>query len=137
MGTTLLVIASLIPEEVLPAFVDALADFCFNSMYSKAPWRTGFLAMSITKTVEDNSATIKPTALYAPFVSLGTAPHEILPRTARALAFPGGVLGGSVFAARVMHPGTKPNLYIHLAAEDTRGQAFDVFSVVWQDYVGP
>ncbi len=135
-GTTLRIIASSIPEEVLPAFVDALADFCFNSIYLKAPWRTGFLAMSITKTVDCDSATIGPTALYAPFVSFGTAPHLILPRNAKALAFPGSVLGGLVFAARVMHPGVKSNPYIHLAAEDTRDQALTVFSYVWQDYVG-
>lgn len=132
------VIARNIPEEVLPAFVEKLADVCFSNVYLRAPWRSGFLAMSLTKTIQGNLATIGPTASYAPFVSLGTRPHEIRPRGAKALAFvPGGGLGGIVFARRVQHPGTKPNPYMHLAAEDTRDQAFSLFDEVWKDYVGP
>ena len=60
-----------LPERVLPAFVGKLADFCFNSLYEHAPWRSGFLAMSITKTVEGNTATVGPTANYALYFQKG------------------------------------------------------------------
>lgn len=46
---------------------------------------------------------------YAGFVIGGTKPHEILPLHVRALHFQSD--RGEVFAARVMHPGTKPNPY--------------------------
>lgn len=47
---------------------------------------------------------------YAELVSRGTGPHTILPRK------PGGVLrfqigGRTVFAARVQHPGARPNTW--------------------------
>ncbi|MGW7001430.1 hypothetical protein ACWGCW_01035 [Streptomyces sp. NPDC054933] len=47
---------------------------------------------------------------YVPFVLHATQPHEILPRAALTLHWttPGG---GSVFARKVNHPGTKGNNY--------------------------
>ena len=130
------VLASDIPEEIIPEFVGKLADACLNNVYTRSPWRSGFLAMSVTKKVQGNMAQVGPTASYAPFVSFGTRPHEIRPRSARVLAFPGGNQGGTVFAARVRHPGTPPNPYLHLAAEDTRDQIFDLFHDVWMKYMG-
>lgn len=44
---------------------------------------------------------------YALYVSEGTRPHVIKPRTARVLRFPTAT--GVVFAAQVRHPGTAPN----------------------------
>jgi len=48
----------------------------------------------------------------------GTAPHTIVPRRARILAFP-DAMGQMVFTKMVHHPGTMPNRYltdnIHLA----------------------
>jgi hypothetical protein len=52
------------------------------------------------------------------------------------LAFPGGQLGGMVFAAVVNHPGTQPNPYLQLAAQDTREQALEIFHQVWINYAG-
>ena len=77
-----------------------------------------------------------PTASYANFVSLGTRPHQIRPRNAQVLAFPGGQLGGMVFAAVVNHPGTQPNPYLQLAAQDTREQALEIFHQIWINYAG-
>ena len=136
-GVSLQVIARDMPEEIIPEFVEKIADACLNNVYRRAPWRSGFLAMSVTKKVEGNTAQVTPAAPYAPFVSLGTRPHEIRPRNAKALAFPGGQLGGVVFAAVVHHPGTQPNPYLHLAAEDTRDLVFDLFNAIWTQYVGP
>lgn len=102
-GIQLELIAQEIPEEILPAFIEKLADYVFSCLYRGAPWRSGKLAMSVTKTVEDSTARIGPTVSYAPFVSLGTAPHEILPKIASVLAFPGSSLGGTVFSKSVHH----------------------------------
>lgn len=44
---------------------------------------------------------------YARFVSEGTRPHVIRPRSARALRFTSG--GRVVYARKVNHPGTQPN----------------------------
>ena len=67
-NAVLQVLSSNLPEEIIPEFVDKLADACLTNVYSRAPWRSGFLAMSITKKVEGNIAQVGPTASYAPFV---------------------------------------------------------------------
>ena len=46
---------------------------------------------------------------YAKYVLDGTRPHEIRPRTAKALHWKGA--GGDVFAQVVNHPGTKANKF--------------------------
>lgn len=50
---------------------------------------------------------------YSAFISKPTPPHEILPKSAKVLAFQVG--GTTVFARRVMHPGTKGNNYLERA----------------------
>ena len=132
-GLDLSELADFISSELLPELAEQLADYCFQSMYRGAPWRSGFLAMSIIKSVEGNTAKVGPTASYAPFVSLGTAPHVIMPRAAKVLAFPGGNLGGVVFAKRVQHPGTRPNPYIENAVADTRSQILSIFEDIWAE----
>lgn len=47
---------------------------------------------------------------YARMVSEGTRPHDIRPKSARALAF--RTSGGMVFAKVVHHPGTRANPYV-------------------------
>lgn len=54
----------------------------------------------------------------AVFVIHGTRPHVILPRRARALRFTAS--GRVVFAARVNHPGTRPNPFLLRALEAAR-----------------
>jgi hypothetical protein len=130
-------LAEALPSDIIPDYISRLADVCFQSMYQNAPWRTGFLAMSITKEVSDNTAQVYPTASYAKYVAKGTAPHAILPRTAKVLAFPpGGDLGGMVFTKRVQHPGTRANPFIKTAAAETRDQSLKIFSDVWNDHIG-
>ena len=50
---------------------------------------------------------------YLGYVIDGTGPHEITPNTRKALRFVGS--GGVVFAARVNHPGTRPNDFLNEA----------------------
>jgi len=47
----------------------------------------------------------------AAFVTKGTRPHVIRPRTARALKFTGSG-GQNVFASKTNHPGTRPNPFM-------------------------
>lgn len=46
---------------------------------------------------------------YAIFVTEGTRPHKIVPRTKKALAFNWPKAGGTVVLASVSHPGTRAN----------------------------
>ena len=75
------------------------------------PVDTGNMRNRTTTRTERTGAGFRVTAEvdtdYAVFVSEGTRPHVIRPRTARALRFP--TANGIVFAARVNHPGTRPN----------------------------
>lgn len=87
------------------------------------PRKTGHLGRSIVPgDIDRDSAIVKATANYAAHVEFGTRPHVILPRHARALAWPTG--GGRrlsgrarrgaqmAFAKRVRHPGTRPQPYL-------------------------
>jgi hypothetical protein len=58
-------------------------------------------------------------APHAEYTDKGTGPHEIRPRSARALRFDAG--GGIVFAKRVQHPGNAPGRWF----EPVMGQAWD------------
>lgn len=97
--------------------------------------KTGNLGQSIhVAEYDEDSVRVVADADYAPDVEYGTAPHEIVPRRARALRWatsPGGArLTGSprrgadvAFARRVQHPGTKAQPYMRPAAEEVLGEA--------------
>ena len=61
---------------------------------------------------------------HAGFVVGGTRPHEIEPRERKALAWTGDG-GQTVFAKRVMHPGTAPNPFLTEALASTMGDVCD------------
>lgn len=54
---------------------------------------------------------------YSVYVELGTAPHVILPKTKKALYWP----GADHPVARVNHPGTRPSPYLRPALLTPRG----------------
>lgn len=56
---------------------------------------------------------------YASWVVSGTRPHQILPRTAQALFWPGAAHP----VRAVQHPGTKPNPFMQTALEAAAPQA--------------
>jgi hypothetical protein len=90
---------------------------------AQAPRRTGCLADSIVKRVEDHGSSFlirvvcdttpcSPTrASYALYVHDGTAPHDIFAKPGGVLAFPGAD-GSTVFATHVHHPGTQANRFL-------------------------
>lgn len=55
---------------------------------------------------------------YAPDVEFGTAPHVILPKNKKALAF--GPKGAKTVVKRVNHPGTRAQPYLFPAFEEER-----------------
>jgi hypothetical protein len=123
-------------SDIIQPIVEATADFAFNQMYGNAPWRTGYLAMSIVKQVSEGSASIKPLAPYAIYVEKGTRPHEIYPVNARCLAFASGMLGGMVFTMHVHHPGTQPNPFVQTTAVETRDESGRIALRVLDEVMG-
>ena len=84
--------------------------------------QTGELRDSIyAKASEDDpmGAEYGASSEHAVFVVGGTRPHEIVPRERKALAWSDG--GQTVFAKRVMHPGTQPNPFLTDALVSTMG----------------
>lgn len=103
------------------ALLDTLmqaATYIAETMKSLCPVDTGNLRDSIGVRSQGDSIVIGPDleqAPYAGYVEFGTAPHEIRPKTAKALRF---TIGGQVVFARVVHhPGTKPAYYVARAFE--------------------
>ena len=115
--------------RVVERFIERLADRVEEVMREKAPERTGRLKQSIRKRVELRRAVIGPAVPYAVYVEYGTGPHEILPIHARALRFE--VEGRIVFAARVWHPGTRPQPFVRETAEQIREEVSEVFHDVF------
>jgi HK97 gp10 family phage protein len=93
------------------------------TMKSLCPVDTGNLRDSIGVRSQGDSIVIGPDmglAPYAGYVEFGTAPHEIRPKTAKALRF---TVGGKVVFARVVHhPGTRPAYYVAGAFEQWLSQ---------------
>lgn len=82
----------------------------------RAPRRTGRMIESVGSVVHGRTAIVGLRAHYARFLELGTRPHEIRPRRAKALRFPLG--GRIVFASRVEHPGIRPRRFVRAVAEE-------------------
>ena len=101
----------------------------------KAPRRTGRMARSIGSVLlGPDRALVGVGADYAIFVELGTRPHEIRPRRARALRFEIG--GRIIFATRVLHPGIRPRFFAREAAEELSNRLGQVISGAWEDVAG-
>ena len=133
-GLQLDVLAEEVSGDLQQKLIERLADVAWSAAFFEAPWKTGYLAQSITKEVEAFRATISPLAQYAVFVEKGTAPHEIKPLRARALRFE-TVGGDLVFTQLVNHPGTRANPFMQRAAEQTASQAPGVFEELWEKEV--
>jgi hypothetical protein len=134
-GLELSVAADEFPVEVAQRFIERLADQTESFMFFEAPWKSGKLAQSIVKQVDNLEASVGPLVSYAGLVETGTAPHEIRPIRARVLAFKGSE-GKMVFASVVHHPGTKTNPFMHRTLEQVEGKTSTIFADVWNNFVG-
>ena len=126
--------AAKLSKELSQKLIERLADLAWASAFYGAPWRTGKLAGSITKEVNDGGAEIQALAPYAVFVEKGSRPHEVRPVNASVVAFE--ARGKIVFTPIVKHPGTKPNPFMERAAEHARSKAESVFTELWQELTG-
>jgi hypothetical protein len=126
-------VASTLSGKLKRMLVERLAEVAYNEAYHGAPWKTGKLAKSLVKEVdEDGAAVIRALAPYAKCVVKGTAPHEIRPVNVSCLAFEAAG-GDMVFTRLVRHPGTKPNPFIERAVEKTRDHVEDLFAELFME----
>lgn len=72
----------------------------------------------------------KNRAPYGPFVHEGTPPHEIVPKTRKALRWVGG--NDFVFAKHVNHPGTKADPFLYEALDSRT----EVIHGIFEKYTG-
>jgi len=100
--------------------VRRLTERLHDLVLKRTPVRTGRLAESLRMEFRGGVGVVGFTAPYARYVELGTRPHLILPRRARALRFEVGKWWQPrrvVYAARVHHPGTRPQYFVRDAIE--------------------
>lgn len=93
--------------------VQAGTHVLLEALKAAAPAKTGKLRASIVAKATGTGASGYFSIGYGKLVVDGTRPHLILPRTKRALFWPGA--GHPV--RRVNHPGTRPNPFPQRAAE--------------------
>jgi hypothetical protein len=98
-------IASPILQRALSASQAILAK---NTTKATVPWRSGFLTQTFKAEMAGLILRWFPTASYAQFVEFGTKPHDIFPKNAKALYWP----GAEHPVKMVHHPGTKANDYM-------------------------
>jgi len=129
-------VAEILGKDLKRKLVERLAEVAYSEAFYGAPWKTGKLARSIVKEIdEDGEATIKALAPHAVYVIKGTAPHEIRPVNASVLAFKAAG-GDMVFTRLVRHPGTKPNPFMQRAEEKTREKVDEVFAELFVELIG-
>ena len=129
-------VAKTFDRELRQMLVERLAEVAYAEAFFGAPWKTGNLARSIVKEIdEDGEASIKALASYAVHVEKGTAPHEIRPARASVLAFKARN-GDMVFTRLVRHPGTKPNPFMQRAVDKARGKVEETFAELFVELIG-
>jgi hypothetical protein len=91
------------------------------------PVDTSNLKNSMTHQVESNAVKIGSPVDYAPHVELGTKPHVIEPKNAKALAFKIG--GELIFAKKVNHPGTEPHPFLRPAVLNNNQRIMEIWAL--------
>ena len=102
-----------------------------EEMKRQAPERSGFLKTTIGADFTPEGFTVYPGASYAPIVEKGSRPHEILPRFAKALAFPWK--GAMRFFKRVQHPGFPGRRFVERTREVVQPKLFDLMQRIWRE----
>lgn len=99
-----------------------------NAGKANAPVKLGTLRRSITKDVQGAGGTVRgivgTNLPYAKFVHEGTAPHVIVPVSAKALFWP----GARHPVKRVNHPGTRANPFLKKALQQQRGNVLQLWN---------
>jgi len=98
-----------------------LADEIMRECDRTVPVDEGNLKRSGNVRYGDGYAVVGYNSPYGKYVHDGTAPHDIVPRNAKALHFQGE--GGDVFAKRVHHPGTRPQPWLQNAIDRVTARA--------------
>lgn len=107
-------------DHAVDAFMDDLVGDIRDDAERFAARDTNFMAENIVVyKVGAKAWRIHALASYSGFVELGTRPHEIRPRDARALRWVNA--SGIHFASRVWHPGTTPQPFLRPALMVDRG----------------
>jgi len=94
---------------------------------------------SIVSLITPNSVSVFPTAEHTSYVERGTRPHEIRPKTKKALHFfiGGGTLktlfGKEIFAKVVKHPGFPGRFFIRRAHTKSRSLVFALAQEVFAE----
>lgn len=97
-----------------------------EELFATTPVKTGNLRSKITSYMTPSGVAVYIPDKRVPWLERGTRPHEIKPKTAKALHFfiDGGmfqtVFGKEIFAKRVMHPGFPGRFFIREAHERSR-----------------
>ena len=116
------------PEIAKPtfdkAFLKAEVVLAQNTNQSTVPYKTTNLIKSFQPKFEPLKLIWFPTALYAPFVELGTRAHEIWPLTKKALFWP----GADHPYKHVNHPGTKANPYMERIVQVAQPRITEIFA---------
>jgi len=129
-------VAETLDKELRQMLVERLAEVAYTEAFYGAPWKTGKLARSIIKEIdEDGEASIKALAPHAVYVIKGTAPHEIHPVNASVLAFKAAGRD-MVFTRLVRHPGTKPNPFLQRAVDKAREKVEETFAELFVELIG-
>jgi len=129
-------VAEILGKDLKRKMVERLAEVAYYEAFYGAPWKTGKLARSIVKEIdEDGEASIKALAPHAVYVIKGTAPHEIRPVNASCLAFKAAG-GDMVFTKVVRHPGTKPNPFLQRAVDKARENVEEIFDELFEEMIG-
>ena len=89
------------------------------------PKRSGRMAATTSREVDENEAIIGTTTGYGLFVDEDTAPHVIEPVHGNVLVFE--IDGQTVFAKRVLHPGTTGQHFRDKTIEAAKDDLIDAF----------
>lgn len=106
-------------DRAVPLAINSILADCVRESKKLVPKKTTILQGSIQMrtAVKDSRGWVgfwgSFQVLYALFVELGTAPHKIFPRTAKALFWKGAAHP----VASVNHPGTKPRPFLRVVAD--------------------
>jgi hypothetical protein len=88
-----------------------------TAMEEKAPVDTGYLKSHIVQINSPGMVSVGTHGVsYTRYVVEGTRAHEIRPKNSGVLVFKIG--GMTVYAASVKHPGTAPNPFMQVAADE-------------------